>query len=223
MGKERKNYKIGLYLEKALDDKKITTKELADLTGIEVSLLRRYYINEKSPSLTNIEKIAKALDKDVEYFTNDFYFENGNMRASILSYDLLLHIDENSDKDNRKAFKSMVKMLNQVFNSLTDEGRKILVKKLFIFLSTEVYTTAYDEKNPDKTFWSSLISDDSLLKKSFTLNEKDIAKFQTALDNLFNSNVNDEEKEDFLNSTLDKINTTNQLEEHKKDDNWLKG
>lgn len=221
MGKERKNYKIGLYLEKALDDKKITTKELADLTGIEVSLLRRYYINEKSPSLTNIEKIAKALDKDVEYFTNDFYFENGNMRASILSYDLLLHIDENSDKDNRKAFKSMVKMLNQVFNSLTDEGRKILVKKLFIFLSTEVYTTAYDEKNPDKTFWSSLISDDSLLKKSFTLNEKDIAKFQIALDNLFNSNVNDEEKEDFLNSTLDKINTTNQLEEQKKDDNWL--
>lgn len=222
MGKERKNYKIGLYLEKALEDKKITTKELADLTGIEVSLLRRYYINEKSPSLTNIEKIAKALDKDVEYFTNDFYFENGNMRASILSYDLLLHIDENSDKDNRKAFKSMVKMLNQVFNSLTDEGRKTLVKKLFIFLSTEVYTTAYDEKNPDKTFWSSLISDDSLLKKSFTLNERDIAKARVALDNLFSPNVDAEEKEEFLNSTLDKVNTTNQLQEQKKDDNWLK-
>ena len=76
MGKERKNYKIGLYLEKALDDKKITTKELADLTGIEVSLLRRYYINEKSPSLTNIEKIANALDKDVEYFTSDHYFKS---------------------------------------------------------------------------------------------------------------------------------------------------
>lgn len=44
---ERNNYQIGIYLEKALDDKKITTKELADLTGIEVSLLRRYYINEK--------------------------------------------------------------------------------------------------------------------------------------------------------------------------------
>ena len=113
----------------------------------------------------------------------------------------------------------MVKMLNQVFNSLTDEGRKLLVKKLFIFLSTEVYTTAYDEKNPNKTFWSSLLSDDSLLKKSFTLNERDIAKARVALDKLFSPNVDEEEKEEFLNSTLDKVNTTNQLQEQKKDDN----
>lgn len=219
MRTERNNYQIGIYLEKALSEKNMSVKQLSDCTGINIRLLSKYLINEQCPSLTNIQKIANALDKDVEYFTNDFYFENGDMRASILSYDLLLHIDENSDKDNRKAFKSMVKMLNQVFNSLTDEGRKILVKKLFIFLSTEVYTTAYDEKNPNKTFWSSLISDESLLKKSFTLNEKDIAKFQIALNNLFNPNVNDEEKEEFLNSTLDKINTTNQLQEQKKDDN----
>ena len=216
---ERNNYQIGIYLEKALTDKNMSVKQLSDYTGISARLLSRYLNNEKCPSLTNIQKIAKALDKDVEYFTKDFYFENGDMRASILSYDLLLHIDEKSDNDNRKAFKSMVKMLNQVFNSLTDEGRKILVKKLFIFLSTEVYTTAYDEKNPNKTFWSSLLSDDSLLKKSFTLNERDIAKARVALDNLFSPNVNAEEKEEFLNSTLDKVNTTNQLQEQKKDDN----
>lgn len=147
MGKERKNYKIGLYLEKALDDKKITTKELADLTGIEVSLLRRYYINEKSPSLTNIEKIAKALDKDVEYFTNDFYFENKNMKEILMNSTILLHIANNTDDSNSKAFKSSIKLMKQIFNSSTDAGRKKLLDEFIIFLSDKAYDIAYEDKN----------------------------------------------------------------------------
>lgn len=147
MGKERKNYKIGLYLEKALDDKKITTKELADLTGIEVSLLRRYYINEKSPSLTNIEKIAKALDKDIEYFTNDFYFENKNMKEILMNSTILLHIANNTDDSNSKAFKSSIKLMKQIFNSSTDAGRKKLLDEFIIFLSDKAYDIAYEDKN----------------------------------------------------------------------------
>lgn len=147
MGKERKNYKIGLYLEKALDDKKITTKELADLTGIEVSLLRRYYINEKSPSLTNIKKIAKALDKDVEYFTNDFYFENKNMKEILLNSTILIHIANNADDNNSKAFKSSIKLMKQIFNSSTDAGRKKLLDEFIIFLSDKAYDIAYEDKN----------------------------------------------------------------------------
>lgn len=147
MGKERKNYKIGLYLEKALDDKKITTKELADLTGIEVSLLRRYYINEKSPSLTNIKKIAKTLDKDVEYFTNDFYFENKNMKEILLNSTILIHIANNTDDSNSKAFKSSIKLMKQIFNSSTDAGRKKLLDEFIIFLSDKAYDIAYEDKN----------------------------------------------------------------------------
>lgn len=147
MGKERKNYKIGLYLEKALDDKKITTKELADLTGIEVSLLRRYYINEKSPSLTNIKKIAKALDKDVEYFTNDFYFENKNMKEILLNSTILIHIANNTDDSNSKAFKASIKLMKQIFNSSTAVGRKKLLDEFIIFLSDKAYDIAYEDKN----------------------------------------------------------------------------
>lgn len=147
MGKERKNYKIGLYLEKALDDKKITTKELADLTGIEVSLLRRYYINEKSPSLTNIKKIAKALDKDVEYFTNDFYFENKNMKEILLNSTILIHIANNADDNNSKAFKASIKLMKQIFNSSTAAGRKKLLDEFIIFLSDKAYDIAYEDKN----------------------------------------------------------------------------
>lgn len=144
---ERNNYQIGIYLEKALQRKHLTTKELADLTGIEVSLLRRYYINEKSPSLTNIEKIAKALDKDVEYFTNDFYFENKNMKEILMNSTILLHIANNTDDSNSKAFKASIKLMKQIFNSSTAAGRKKLLDEFIIFLSDKAYDIAYEDKN----------------------------------------------------------------------------
>lgn len=147
MGIDRNNYHIGLYLDKALDDKNLTTKELADLTGIEVSLLRRYYINEKCPSLTNIQKIAKALDKDVEYFTSEHYFKSKNMKEALLSSIIQPHIANNTDDSNSKAFKASIKLMKQIFNSSTDEGRKKLLDEFILFLSDKVYDIAYEDKN----------------------------------------------------------------------------
>lgn len=124
MGKERKNYKIGLYLEKALDDKKITTKDLSALTNIDVTVLRKYLINELSPSLTTIKTIANALDINYEYFTSDSYINDGDIRATILNNDLILHIDESNEKDLKKALKTMTRMLTQIFNSLSLKGKQ---------------------------------------------------------------------------------------------------
>ena len=121
MGKERNNYQIGIYLEKAL--------------------------NEKCPSLTNIQKIANALDKDIEYFTNDFYFENKNMKEILMNSTILLHIANNTDDSNSKAFKSSIKLMKQIFNSSTDAGRKKLLDEFIIFLSDKAYDIAYEDKN----------------------------------------------------------------------------
>ena len=85
MGKERNNYQIGIYLEKALNEKNMSIKQLSNFTSINARLLSRYLINEKCPSLTNVQKIANALDKDIEYFTNDFYFENKNMKEILMN------------------------------------------------------------------------------------------------------------------------------------------
>ena len=93
MGKERNNYQIGIYLEKALNEKNMSIKQLSNFSSINARLLSRYLINEKCPSLTNIQKIANALDKDIEYFTNDFYFENKNMKEILMNSTILLHID----------------------------------------------------------------------------------------------------------------------------------
>ena len=138
MGKERNNYQIGIYLEKALNEKNMSIKQLSNFTSINARLLSRYLINEKCPSLTNIQKIANALDKDIEYFTNDFYFENKNMKEILMNSTILLHIANNTDDSNSKAFKSSIKLMKQIFNSSTDAGRKKLLDEFIIFLSDKV-------------------------------------------------------------------------------------
>lgn len=147
MRTERNNYQIGIYLEKALSDKNMSVKQLSDYTGISARLLSRYLINEKCPSLTNIQKIAKALDKDVEYFTSDHYFKSKNMKEALLSSISQPHIANNTDDSNSKAFKASIKLMKQIFNSSTDEGRKKLLDEFILFLSDKVYDIAYEDKN----------------------------------------------------------------------------
>lgn len=144
---ERNNYQIGIYLEKALQRKHLTTKELSDLSGVDITNLRKFLINESSPSLTTIKKIAKALDMDVEYFTNDFYFENKNMKEILMNSTILLHIANNTDDSNSKAFKASIKLMKQIFNSSTAAGRKKLLDEFIIFLSDKAYDIAYEDKN----------------------------------------------------------------------------
>lgn len=144
---ERNNYQIGIYLEKALTDKNMSVKQLSDHTGISARLLSRYLINEKCPSLTNIQKIANALDKDVEYFTSDHYFKSKNMKEALLSSIIQPHIANNTDDSNSKAFKASIKLMKQIFNSSTDEGRKKLLDEFILFLSDKVYDIAYEDKN----------------------------------------------------------------------------
>lgn len=144
---ERNNYQIGIYLEKALTDKNMSVKQLSDHTGISARLLSRYLINEKCPSLTNIQKIANALDKDVEYFTSDHYFKSKNMKEALLSSIIQPHIANNMDDSNSKAFKASIKLMKQIFNSSTDEGRNKLLDEFILFLSDKVYDIAYEDKN----------------------------------------------------------------------------
>lgn len=144
---ERNNYQIGIYLEKALNEKNMSIKQLSNFTSISARLLSKYLINEQCPSLTNIQKIANALDKDIEYFTNDFYFENKNMKEILLNSTILIHIANNTDDSNSKAFKASIKLMKQIFNSSTAAGRKKLLDEFIIFLSDKAYDIAYEDKN----------------------------------------------------------------------------
>ena len=187
MGMDRNNYQIGIYLEKALQYKNLTIKELSDLSGIEITMLRKFLINEKSPSLTTINKISNALNMDPEYFTSDSYSKDGNIKATILSNDLILHIDKNNEKDLKKAFKAMNRMMNQIFNSLSLKGKRKIAHILHLILVTYIREIAYSD-NKSKDSWKHLYSDSSLLHDMFGISEKDYIKFRTSFNNQLNTN-----------------------------------
>lgn len=188
MGIDRNNYHIGLYLDKVLNDKNLTIKELSDLSGIEITMLRKFLINEKSPSLTTINKISNALNMDPEYFTSDSYSKDGNIKATILSNDLILHIDKNNEKDLKKAFRAMNRMMNQIFNSLSLKGKRKIAHILHLILVTSVREIAYSD-NKSKDSWKHLYSDSSLLHDMFGISEKDYIKLRTSFNNQLNTNT----------------------------------
>ena len=188
MGIDRNNYQIGIYLEKALQYKNLTIKELSDLSGIEITMLRKFLINEKSPSLTTINKISNALNMDPEYFTSDSYSKDGNIKATILSNDLILHIDKNNEKDLKKAIRAMNRMMNQIFNSLSLKGKRKIAHILHLILVTYIREIAYSD-NKSKDSWKHLYSDSSLLHDMFGISEKDYIKFRTSFNNQLNTNT----------------------------------
>lgn len=188
MGIDRNNYHIGLYLDKVLNDKNLTTKDLSKLTGIDASMLRKYIINELSPSLTTIKTIASALEMDYEYFTSDSYSKDGNIKATILSNDLILHIDKNNEKDLKKAFRAMNRMMTQIFNSLSLKGKRKIAHILHLILVTYIREIAYSD-NKSKDSWKHLYSDSSLLHDMFGISEKDYIKFRTSFNNQLNTNT----------------------------------
>ena len=188
MGIDRNNYHIGLYLDKVLNDKNLTIKELSALTNIDVTVLRKYLINELSPSLTTIKTIANALDINYEYFTSDSYINNGDIRATILNNDLILHIDESNEKDLKKALKTMNRMLTQIFNSLSLKGKRKIAHILHLILVTYIREIAYSD-NKSKDSWKHLYSDSSLLHDMFGISEKDYIKFRTSFNNQLNTNT----------------------------------
>lgn len=188
MGMDRNNYQIGIYLEKALQYKNLTIKELSELSGIEITMLRKFLINEKSPSLTTINKISNALNMDPEYFTSDSYSKDGNIKATILSNDLILHIDKNNEKDLKKAFRAMNRMMNQIFNSLSLKGKRKIAHILHLILVTYIREIAYSD-NKSKDSWKHLYSNSSLLHDMFGISEKDYIKFRTSFNNQLNTNT----------------------------------
>lgn len=188
MGIDRNNYHIGLYLDKVLNDKNLTIKELSELSGIEITMLRKFLINEKSPSLTTINKISNALNMDPEYFTSDSYSKDGNIKATILNNDLILHIDKNNEKDLKKAFRAMNRMMNQIFNSLSLKGKRKIAHILHLILVTYIREIAYSD-NKSKDSWKHLYSDSSLLHDMFGISEKDYIKFRTSFNNQLNTNT----------------------------------
>lgn len=150
MKTDRNNYQIGLYLDKVLQYKNLTTKDLSKLTGIDASMLRKYIINELSPSLTTIKTIASALDMDYEYFTKDAYYKDILVRTSI-DEEMFARIDKANDQNIRQSYKAINRMINQSFNSVSLNGKKAILESLYHVMTTDIYKATYNEKSKEES------------------------------------------------------------------------
>ena len=213
MGTERNNYKIGIYLERALNDQGMSLKELSEKTGISFNLLRRYITNEKSPSLSYIKLISDALGKDIEYFTEDTFYKDGQMRAHILTYDLLVDFEKGNEGSVKKSYRALEKLMDQIFNSVTLEGQEKIVEKLYLFLTSDLYPIAYDEKNPDQSYWNWFFTDKNAMQQNLDINKKTIYQ----LLNMFTKDKGEEDEElkDLICSSIDKYEIQEELNKDK--------
>lgn len=140
-----KTYGIGLYLDRAMKDKNISMDELSELTGINKKLLRCYRIYEKNPSLNVIKKLAKALDKDTNFFLEDSFFKEKDVTATLLNTDLISKPEEVNEIDLRYSYKTMSRFVNQIFNLLSMDGKQKFNESLFNFIKEEVCNLAWED------------------------------------------------------------------------------
>ena len=69
------------------------------------------------------------------------------MKEILLNSTILIHIANNADDNNSRAFKASIKLMKQIFNLSTDAVRKKLLDEFIIFLSDKSYDIAYEDKN----------------------------------------------------------------------------
>ena len=119
--------------------------ELSELTGINKKLLRCYRIYEKNPSLNVIKKLAKALDKDTNFFLEDSFFKEKDVTATLLNTDLILKPEEVNEIDLRYSYKTMSRFVNQIFNLLSMDGKQKFNESLFNFIKEEVCNLVWED------------------------------------------------------------------------------
>ena len=221
-------YKIGIYIEKALNEKNMSVLQLSKETGIRLSALRNYIINRTNPSIETIEKIAKALDKDVSYFTEQTLYKDGEMRAHALKYDLLIDFEKGNPKSINKCYKAIEKMTHQIFNGITQEGQEQLVEKFFMFLVNEVCPIAEKSKIEAKTYYGDLFTTDSYRTQSKNCDRKTLYFIINSLVKDKSSELNEEQDNPIFDEnqveemTKEFLNKFDTLEEIQKSDNEIK-
>ncbi len=108
---------FGENLREAMNISKITTKELADKTGINENTISSYLkTNASIPTADKAVKIAKALNTSVEFLTEGFETDFYKMRHSSRCVNAIASL-ENLPKETRDPILKMISEMSQKFSS----------------------------------------------------------------------------------------------------------
>ncbi len=108
---------FGENLREAMKISRITTKELADKTGINENTISSYLkTNASIPTADKAVKIAKALNTSVEFLTEGFETDFYKMRHSSRCVAAVASL-ENLPKETRDPILKMISEMSQKFSS----------------------------------------------------------------------------------------------------------
>ena len=89
--------------------------------------------------------LAKALDKDTDFFLEDSFFKEKDVTATLLNADLISKPEEVNEIDLRYSYKTMNRFVNQIFNLLSMDGKQKLNESLSNFIKEEVCNLVWED------------------------------------------------------------------------------
>lgn len=113
---------IGENIRKLRLEKGLTQKDLAEKSGTSLSALNKYERGDRTPKIDSLEKIAEALNVQVNYLLGNSEFKRFDsqiMKDDILS---LIEKTDNTDKEFSKLVRNIVDtMFLTVYHFAADE------------------------------------------------------------------------------------------------------
>lgn len=138
---------IGSKIKNIRQEKGLTQKQLAQLTGLSEISIRKYESNSRNPKIENIKKIAKALDIETANLVNwnDLDLEETSELIGELS------ANPNDSEDCKKGLKLFARINYSIFEVL-DYATKLFPdqsKNIVDFLESDEWSE-FNEKIHDE-------------------------------------------------------------------------
>ncbi len=100
---EEKDKNIARIMKYYRQVKNISQEDLSNLSGINLSTIKKYEVGIRKPKYEQLEKIAEALGINVNHFYNTEYKTVGDVMSTIISMDRQFGLDiAGSKTDNGK-------------------------------------------------------------------------------------------------------------------------
>ncbi|HFD2043954.1 TPA: helix-turn-helix domain-containing protein [Clostridium perfringens] len=104
-------------------DKKLSRRELAELTGFSQGYLTQIEFNKKNPTLETLKKIAKGLNVNLEdlfYDPNEINNQDSNITIGKMIDLYLIQDGINQENLDKEKIKEIAKYFSKLFITIND-------------------------------------------------------------------------------------------------------
>lgn len=176
---------IGNNIRKLRIEKKFTQQELATKSNVSLSALNKYERGERIPKIDAIEKLADALNVQIDYILGHSNFKRFD--SQIMQNDIvdLIQLTDNTDKDFAKLTRNIVDTMYLTINNFV-RNKDIETLTIIHDLYRQIWQIKILQKN---NYTSNLLDIDiNTEEHNYKMHKKQI---NILLDKLYENNKTD--------------------------------